>query len=140
MERFSKVSLMNAFMNNRNPGFTLLEVMVAMSIIAIALTALLASQSQSISIAGEAKFSTTAALLAQSKMAEIETKTEDELIYDSGDFGNDFPDYSWEMDVRDVIFTDEEEFTDYLKQVDLTVYWGEGRQYQYSLRLYHFVS
>ncbi len=131
---------MNAFMNNRNPGFTLLEVMVAMSIIAIALTALLASQSQSISIAGEAKFSTTAALLAQSKMAEIETKTEDELIYDSGDFGNDFPDYSWEMDVRDVIFTDEEEFTDYLKQVDLTVYWGEGRQYQYSLRLYHFVS
>lgn len=140
MERFSKVSLMNAFMNNRNPGFTLLEVMVAMSIIAIALTALLASQSQSISIAGEAKFSTTAALLAQSKMAEIETKTEDELIYDSGDFGDDFPDYSWEMEVQDVIFTDEEEFTDYLKQVDLTVYWGEGRQYQYSLRLYHFVS
>jgi len=140
MERFSKVSLMNAFMNNRNPGFTLLEVMVAMSIIAIALTALLASQSQSISIAGEAKFSTTAALLAQSKMAEIETKTEDELIYDSGDFGNDFPDYSWEMEVQDVIFADEEEFTDYLKQIDLTIYWGEGKQYQYSLRLYHFLS
>jgi general secretion pathway protein I len=131
---------MNAFMNSRNPGFTLLEVMVAMSIIAIALTALLVSQSQSISIAGEAKFSTTAALLAQSKMAEIETKTEDELTYDSGDFGDDFPDYSWEMEVQDVIFTDEEEFTDYLKQVDLTIYWGEGRQYQYSLRLYHFVS
>jgi general secretion pathway protein I len=131
---------MNAFMNSRNPGFTLLEVMVAMSIIAIALTALLVSQSQSISIAGEAKFSTTAALLAQSKMAEIETKTEDELTYDSGDFGDDFPDYSWEMEVQDVIFTVEEEFTDYLKQVDLTIYWGEGRQYQYSLRLYHFVS
>jgi general secretion pathway protein I len=131
---------MNAFMNNRNPGFTLLEVMVAMSIIAIALTALLASQSQSISIAGEAKFSTTAALLAQSKMAEIETKTKDELMYDSGDFGDDFPDYSWEMEVQDVVFADEEEFTDYLKQVDLTIYWGEGKQYQYSLRLYHFVS
>jgi len=131
---------MNAFMNSRNPGFTLLEVMVAMSIIAIALIALLASQSQSISIASEAKFSTTAALLAQSKMAEIETRTEDELIYDSGDFGDDFPDYSWEMEVQDVVFTDEEEFTDYLKQVDLTIYWGEGKQYQYSLRLYHFVS
>jgi general secretion pathway protein I len=131
---------MNAFMNSRNPGFTLLEVMAAMSIIAIALIALLASQSQSISIASEAKFSTTAALLAQSKMAEIETRTEDELIYDSGDFGDDFPDYSWEMEVQDVVFTDEEEFTDYLKQVDLTIYWGEGKQYQYSLRLYHFVS
>jgi general secretion pathway protein I len=140
MERFSEGSLMNAFMNSRNPGFTLLEVMVAMSIIAIALTALLASQSQSISIAGEAKFSTTAAFLAQSKMAEIETKTGDELIYDSGDFGDDFPDYSWEMEVQDVVFSDEGAFTDYLKQVDLTIYWGEGKQYQYSLRLYHFVS
>jgi general secretion pathway protein I len=140
MERFSKASLMNAFMNIRNPGFTLLEVMVAMSIIAIALTALLASQSQSISIAGEAKFSTTAAFLAQSKMAEIGTKTGDELIYDSGDFGDDFPDYSWEMEVQDVVFTEEEAFTDYVKQVDLTIYWGEGKQYQYSLRLYHFVS
>ena len=53
-------------------GFTLLEVMVAMAIIAIALTAVLGSQSKSLSLASEAKFSTTVALLAQSKMAEIE--------------------------------------------------------------------
>ena len=115
-----------------------MEVMVALSIIAIALTALLTSQSQSISIAGEAKFSTTAALLAKSKMTEIELLKGDDLIPDSGDFGDDFPDYSWETDVQDVIFTGAEGFSGYLKQIDLKIYWGEGKRYQYSLRLYHF--
>ena len=59
--------------SRENSGFTLLEVMIAMAIIAIALVAVFGSQSQSLSLANEAKFSTTAALLAQSKMAEIET-------------------------------------------------------------------
>lgn len=125
-------------LNKTYSGFTLLEVMVAMSIIAIALTVLLTSQSQSISLAGEAKFSTTAALLARSKMAEIELISADDLISDTGDFGDDFPDYSWKMNVQDVTFPGAENFTDYLKQIDLNVYWGEGNRYQYSFRLYHF--
>ena len=62
--------------------------MVAMSIIAVVLTAILGSQSQSLSLAGEAKFSTTASLLAQGKMAEIEMENPQELISDSGDFGD----------------------------------------------------
>jgi general secretion pathway protein I len=129
---------MKFLLNKRDLGFTLLEVMVAMSIIAIALTALLVSQSQSISMAGEAKFSTTASLLARSKMEEIEIKSGNDLINDTGDFGDDFPDYSWEMTVQDVTFSGAEEFTDYLKKIDLNIYWGEGMRYQYSLRLYHF--
>ena len=78
-------------------GFTLLEVMVAMAIIAIALTAVFGSQSQSLTLASEAKFSTTAAFLAQSKMAEIEAQKPEDLTSDSGDFGEDFPGYLWEL-------------------------------------------
>jgi general secretion pathway protein I len=52
-------------------GFTLLEVMVALAVIAIGLTALLGSHSQSVSLATEAKFNTTVALLAQQKMTEL---------------------------------------------------------------------
>jgi general secretion pathway protein I len=55
-------------MRKENRGFTLLEVMVAIALIAIALTAVLGSQSQSVSLAGEARFNTTATLLAQSKI------------------------------------------------------------------------
>ncbi|MGD2126884.1 MAG: type II secretion system protein [Desulfobacteraceae bacterium] len=125
-------------MTKRATGFTLLEVMVAMAIIAITLTAVLGSQSQSVSFATEAKFSTTAALLAQSKMAEIEAQDPEYLTSDSGDFGEDFPDYTWEANVRDVFLDEPENASDHLKQIDLTVSWGEGERYQYRLRRYRF--
>jgi general secretion pathway protein I len=125
--------------NDKCLGFTLLEVMVAMAIIAIALTAVLGLQSQSLSLASEAKFSTTAAFLAQSKMAEIETEKAEDVASDSGDFGEDFPGYRWDKTVNDVTFDEPEGVSDHLKQIDLTVSWEEHDQYQYRLRLYRFV-
>lgn len=119
-------------------GFTLLEVMVAMAIIAIALTAVLGSQSQSVSLASEAKFNTTAPLLAQSKIAEVEVAEENDLTGDSGDFGEDFPGYTWELSMEDVTFEEPENVSDLLKRIDLKVSWGEEEQYQYRLRLYRF--
>jgi general secretion pathway protein I len=123
----------------RTSGFTLLEVMVAMAIIAIALTAVLGSQSQSLSLASEAKFSTTVALLAQSKMAEIEAEKPEDLTSDSGDFGDDYPGYRWDKSVNDVTFDEPEGVSDHLKQIDLTVSWEDNDQYVYRLRLYRFV-
>ena len=119
-------------------GFTLLEVTVAMAIIAIALTAMLSSQSQSLSLANEAKFSTTATLLAQSKMAEFERVKPEDLISDSGDFGEDFPNYFWEMKVSDITIPEAEKSSEYLKQLDLKISWGDVEQYQYHLRLIRF--
>ena len=119
-------------------GFTLLEVMVAMAIIAIALTAVLGSQSQSVSLASEAKFNTTAPLLAQSKIAEIEVAEQSDLAGDSGDFGEDFPGYTWELSVEDIVFEEPENVSDLLKRIDLKVSWGEEELYQYRLRLYRF--
>jgi len=81
-------------------GFTLLEVMIAMAILAIALVAVFQSQSQSISMAGNARFLTTASLLAQSKMAEMEAIDMRNIKSEAGDFGRDFPDYGWRMIVK----------------------------------------
>jgi general secretion pathway protein I len=117
-------------------GFTLLEVMVAMAIIAIALTAVLGSQSQSLSLAGEAKFSTTAAFLAQGKMAEIEAAKPADLTSGSGDFGEDFAGYRWNLSVNDVTLDEPKGVSDRLKQIDLTVSWAEDGRYQYGLKLY----
>jgi general secretion pathway protein I len=125
--------------SKRNWGFTLLEVMIALAIIAMTLVTLLASQSQSLSLASEAKFNTMAALLAQSKMAEIEAESAEDLASDSGDFGEDFPDYHWDLTVSNPGFAGAEEALDYLKQIDLVISWGEQDQYQYRLRLYRFV-
>ena len=100
---------------------------------------LLASQSQSLSLASEAKFNTTAALLAQSKIAEVEAENAEDLASDSGDFGEDFPNYHWDLTVSNPGFAGAEEALDYLKQIDLVVSWSQQDQYQYRLRLYRFV-
>jgi len=83
-------------------GFTLLEVMVSVTIIAIALVTLIGSQSQSVSIATISRFDTTASLLAQQKMAELALGGFDELRSGSGDFGEEFSMYSWTVEVRDL--------------------------------------
>jgi general secretion pathway protein I len=53
-------------------GFTLLEVMIAVAILAIALTAIFASEAGAIRAAARARWMTTGTLLARCKMAEIE--------------------------------------------------------------------
>jgi general secretion pathway protein I len=114
-------------------GFTLLEVMIAMAILAISLVAVYRSQSQSVSMAGEARFLTTASLLAQSKMAEMESLKPQELSDGSGGFGEDFPDYLWRVEVKDTAFQ-------YLKKIDVIVTNSiMVANNAYHLELYRFV-
>jgi general secretion pathway protein I len=120
-------------------GFTLLEVMMAIALMAIALTAVFGSQSQSLLVAGDAKFNTTAPFLAQSKMAEIEAEGGEDLTSGSGDFGEDFPGYLWELEVADVASVGPEGASDHLRLVDLVVSWEEDNRYQFRLRSCLFV-
>ena len=95
-------------------GFTLLEVMIAMAILAISLVAAFRSQSQSVSMAGEARFLTTASLLAQGKMAELESMKPQDISNGEGVFGNDFPNYLWRVEIKDTAFQ-------YLKKIEVSV-------------------
>ncbi len=123
----------------RPPGFTLLEVMIAVAIMSMALVAAIGSQSQSVSLATEAKFSTTATFLAQSKMADLEAKAPDDLFSDAGDFGEDFPGYRWESEVSDVTLEEFSEASRHLKKIVLTVGQSENDKYRYRLEYYRFV-
>ena len=124
---------------NPPSGFTLLEVMMAIALMAIALTAVFGSQSQSLLLAGDAKFNTTAPFLAQSKMAEIEAEGGEDLTSGSGDFGEDFPGYRWELEVADMASGGPEGVSDHLTLVTLVVSWEEDNAYQYRLRSCLFV-
>jgi general secretion pathway protein I len=101
-------------MQNRTAGFTLMEVMVAMSILAMSLVAVYRLQSQSISLATESRFKTSAALLAQSKMADIEASAVLTNRTDSGDFGPDYPQYTWLLEISDTELVQ-------FKKIDITV-------------------
>ena len=80
-------------------GFTLLEVMIAMAILATVLVTVFHSQSQSIAMANESRALTTLALLAQSRMAEIEGRQDLSTGQTTGNFGSDFPDYTWTVNI-----------------------------------------
>jgi len=95
-------------------GFTLMEVMIAVTILAIVLLAVFQSQSQSLSMTSRSRFLTTASLLAQSRMAEAELTGIDQLITTSGDFGDDYPDYAWRIEVTDTQM-------DYMKKITVRV-------------------
>ena len=82
-------------------GFTLLEVIAALAVISIALVALLRSQGQAIQATAVCQNLTTATMLAQHKMADLEYKIRNNLIFDAqGDFEEDgFPEYRYQVDV-----------------------------------------
>ena len=84
-----------------NHGFTLLEVMVALAIIATTLVTLLGSHLISLNLAQKHKEQTMAMLLARQKMEENLTIPFDSFQSDSGDFGPVHPEYEWELDVED---------------------------------------
>jgi general secretion pathway protein I len=100
-KQFRSVLKKQTLQITETPGFTLLEVMIAMAILAIALVAVFQSQSQSISMVGQSRFETTAALLAQSKMATIDAMKTGTISSDNGTFDDDFPDYTWTVEVSD---------------------------------------
>ncbi len=98
----------------KNRGFTLLEVMLSMAILGITLVAVFQLQAQSIAMSGNARFLTIAPLLAQSKMAELESADSEDLISASGIFGEQFPEYSWKVAVTDTEIN-------HVKRIDVTI-------------------
>ena len=120
-------------------AFTLLEVMITIAVMAIALTTLYGSQSRSLSYATEAHFYIVASSLAAAKLAELQSGLSD-LANDSGDFGDDFPGYGWQIEVEDAYFEEVDALADLeegLRQVDITVEWSES-PYSYALRYYEY--
>jgi len=83
-------------------GFTLLEVMVSVAIIAIVLVSILRLQGQSISMNEAIRFYTIAPLLADSKISEIRLNPSNFELSSSGDFGGEYPGYSWKVQTEEM--------------------------------------
>lgn len=124
---------------NQTPavGFTLLEVMVSVVIMGIVLVGVYKMHSQSLALSMEARFYTQAPMLAQSKLAELETNSEEQIVGDSGDFGANFPGYTWMVSVDDVQIEALGEISDDLKRIDVNVSYNNN-EYVYRFRTYRF--
>jgi len=74
---------------SRTAGFTLLETIIAVAILALSLTAIIAAQGQAGAMASVARNTDTAALMAQCKMGEIEEQVLREGLPAVDDQGTD---------------------------------------------------
>ncbi len=120
-------------------GFTLLEIMVALSIIAIVLVSVYKMQAQTISMNYAARFYTTAPLLAQLKIAEVEIESLEEQTDDSGDFGDEFPGYKWNVVIDNIESEPLGNVAENLKQINVNVSFNTD-EFTYSLRTYRFIQ
>jgi len=121
----------------KNAGFTLLEVMIAMAILAIGLTSLFGSQTSSVALATETRFNVQAPLLARLQLSTLQS-SEEGIFADNGDFGDEYPGFKWELLVEDADFQDSEllqQLNESMQHLTLTVTWGE---YLYSYQLDSF--
>ena len=125
--------------NLKKRGFTLLEIMVAISLIAIVLVTVLKLNIQTISMSNYAKFYATAPLLAQNKIDEIAMESSYEQISDSGNFKEEFPGYAWRISIEDVLSEELGNVAENFKQVDVTISLNDD-QFTYALRTYRLVQ
>ncbi len=107
----------------RQSGFTLLELMVALVILALGIVGLMRAVSQGMAATAQIRDVTAATTLAQMKMEELASNVMDLPAESNGDFGDEAPEFSWRA-------VAEETDIEGLKKITVTVLWQRGNRQQ----------
>lgn len=134
--------MVNILSPRNKQGFTLLEVMVALAILAITLTSIYRLQAQTLVLSARARFYAQAPMLAQAKLAEMQRQGIQDSGDGSGDFGEDYPGYSWTVRIEDADGALISEFLKDKKQhmVRIEVAVALEGEDTYTLRTYRYYS
>ena len=100
-------------------GFTLLEVMIAIGILAISMVMLIGLRNRAVDLNGYARDLTAASILAESKISEWELKGFPDPQEAAGGFDELNPDFTWRVAVSPTPFDD-------LRELKVTVTWKRG--------------
>ncbi len=98
-------------------GFTLLEVMVSLAIIAITFPIMLSLVHRQVNVHISSEQLTIGVLLAQEKITETELERIPELGQTTGDFGTRYPSYRWERDIQNTLISR-------VREVLVRILWG----------------
>lgn len=100
-------------------GFTLLEVMIAVAILALVAVAFLRAQASSVRLIDESVQISMATLLARERMAELESRGFPEPGDGSGAGGDAFPSFRWEYKISTTDIPN-------IRKAVVRVLWAEG--------------
>jgi len=106
-------------------GFTLIEILVTLVLVAIILPVAMSGISLALRVANESRRQTEASALAETKMAEIVAGQQWNSASLSGDFAPDWPEYRWTAQFTDWQSTRE---GPQLRQLDVQVLWKRRGQ------------
>lgn len=90
-------------------GFTLLETIIAMTIMVLALASILSVESSGINAAEKTKQLNTVSMLARNKMIETEFKIQGRTFEEArkteeGQFKSPYEDYRWKAEIKEIKF------------------------------------
>lgn len=119
----------------KKPGFTLLELMIAIFILALAVTILLGTESTSMRMMGYANNTSVVTMLTRAKMQDLEYEVQQQIKKDgvedeyletlSGDFGEQgYDDIEWEALIQSIRLSDEAS-NNFTEEVEKQIY-GTG--------------
>ena len=104
----------------RRAGFTLIEVLATMTLLAIVLPVAMRGVSISLLAADGARHRSEAASIGEAKLNSLISTGEWAVSGSSGDFGADWPGYQWKLETAQRDFN--------MTEVILTVSWSERGQ------------
>jgi general secretion pathway protein I len=111
-------------------GFTLLEVMVALAIMAGVVLTVISSVNYHLSLTTRNNEESVALLLARAKLEELELLDQEQLTQgQEGSFKPEWPDYSWKAEISPSPVP-------VFKNLTVTVTWGPQRR---TLSLEHYL-
>ncbi|MBF0224451.1 MAG: prepilin-type N-terminal cleavage/methylation domain-containing protein [Desulfobacterales bacterium] len=121
--------------NNKNKrGFTLLEVMISIALLAIVLVSVFRLNAQSITMNTDSRFNTVAPMLAQMKISEIDSL--EDIYINEGDFGENFHGYRWKTEVLDINSETFGNLSQDMKRIDLII---SNDVFTYKVRIYRLL-
>ena len=86
----------------KDEGFTLLEIVISLGLIAVALLVVFHLQAQNLDLQSEAQFMTISKGLLQDRMSQIASRETISEGTSTGEVGEDFPDFSYREEISEV--------------------------------------
>ena len=129
-------------LKKNNRGFTLLEVMISVAIIAFVFVSIFRMQSSTIDLATAGNFNTLAPMLARKLLNDVENDLADWSEFE-GDFSDNFPRIQWRLEISESFFeTDDfisEDNQERFKKIEIEIFSSSGsRSYKINTwRLAH---